>query len=88
MTQLPVDPLVLEKMASFEHDIWVQWMTHLFSVSIPQPDGSYSIPADKVERWQRQMSTAYQNLPEAEKESDRQLALKVLQACAGFFPED
>ena len=31
------------------------------------------IPAEKVERWKRQLATSYHELSEAERESDRQV---------------
>jgi len=38
-----------------------------------------TIPMWAVERWQRQMNTPYAELPEEEKNSDREEADKVLQ---------
>lgn len=37
-----------------------------------------TIPAEKVNRWQRQMNTPYNELPEEERNSDRDQAEKVL----------
>ncbi len=53
-------------------------MAYLFSVSIQNEDGSYTIPADKVKHWTLQMHTLYSELSEREKESDREQADKVL----------
>jgi hypothetical protein len=67
-----------EKLAEVQHAIWSHWMSYLFSVGTRNPDGSFTIPAEKVERWQRQMSTEYNALPDKEQESDRNQADKVL----------
>ncbi len=67
-----------EKIAEIQHEIWSHWMRYLFSISEQNSDGSVTIPADKVKRWKRQMDTSYSNLSEAEKESDRDQANKIL----------
>jgi hypothetical protein len=67
-----------EKIAAAQHAIWAHWMNYLFSVSIRNDDGSVTIPADKVERWERQARTLYAALSDREQESDRHQADKVL----------
>jgi hypothetical protein len=70
--------MLREKLAEIQHAIWAHWMTHLLSVSTRNEDGTYTIPADKVEQWKRQMHTPYSELSEYEKESDRDQADTVL----------
>lgn len=60
-----------EALAAYAHTAWAGWMEYLFSKSHTHADGSVTIPADLAARWQRQMTTAYADLPESEKESDR-----------------
>lgn len=67
-----------EALADISHDIWVHWMRWQFSVCTRNDDGSLTIPADKVERWQRQIDTPYAELSEREKDSDREQADKIL----------
>jgi hypothetical protein len=43
---------------------------------VRQPDGSLLIPADLVERWQKQIETPYSELTDKEKESDREQVRK------------
>ena len=57
---------------------WAGWMSYLFEKSVAIGDGTMLIPAPLVERWQRQMNTAYADLPESEKASDRAEADKIL----------
>ena len=79
------DEVMIEAIAAVQHEIWSHWMRYLFSqcpelgetVSAP---GTRFIPADKVERWMRQMETPYAELSEKEKESDRDQARKVMEA--------
>jgi len=73
-----------ELLSALMHDIWSTWMRHQLSVSTPHPDGSITIPADKVARWMRQMRTSYLELDEAEKESDRQQADKIIAVLTGI----
>jgi hypothetical protein len=55
-----------EKLAELAHEQWSGWMRYLFSFNTLNGNGSYTIPAELVERWKRQMETAYSELPENE----------------------
>ena len=76
--------LLREPLAELEHDQWARWMRHLFGKSALNADGSATIPAASVERWMRQMNAAYEQLSEAEKESDRAEADRVLQLLQNY----
>lgn len=79
---LPIDRTSIERdrelLAAYAHNAWAGWMRYLFSKSISNADGSVTIPPELVQRWQRQMNTAYADLPDEERESDRQEADKIL----------
>jgi len=71
--------MLREQLASLAHEQWSGWMRYLFSkCDEAYDDGSVYIPREFVERWERQMNTPYSELPEAEKESDRKEADRVL----------
>lgn len=65
---------LFEKLADFQHQIWSDWMKYLFSKCISQngESGDMLIPRDCVFDWKRQMNTAYKDLHESEKDSDRE----------------
>ena len=67
-----------EQFAEYAHDAWAGWMSYLFSKSTKNEDGTVTIPAWAVERWTRQMNTQYWDLPEEEKNSDREEADKII----------
>lgn len=68
-----------EPLADLAHQQWAGWMEYLFSkCAFNLVDGTATIPAEFVARWQRQMNTPYADLPEPEKESDRIEARRVL----------
>jgi hypothetical protein len=69
---------LLEQLASIEHERWSHWQRYLHSKCIRQPDGSLLMPADLVERWQKQVETKYTDLGDQEKESDREQVRKYL----------
>lgn len=73
-----------EALADISHDIWSHWMNWMFTVGTFNADGTWTMPAALVERWQRQMSTSYADLTEREKDSDREQADKILNAEATF----
>ena len=59
---------LVEKLADLEHKQWGHWTQYFLE--------SYN--EDNRKRWNRQAHTAYRNLSEKEKESDRVWARKVL----------
>lgn len=67
-----------EKLAEYAHDAWSGWMGYLFRFGKQNSDGTFTMDAEKVERWRRQMRTHYDGLSEAEKNSDRQEADQML----------
>ncbi|MBW2094188.1 MAG: hypothetical protein JRI80_04800 [Deltaproteobacteria bacterium] len=77
--------MVREQLANYAHNSWAGWMEYLFEKSISYKpgevqaeEGAIIIPKWAVERWKRQMNTKYNDLPESEKESDRQEADKII----------
>jgi hypothetical protein len=72
-----------EELASYAHDAWSGWMKYMFSKSIITTDKNVIIPSDLVKRWDRQMNTKYEDLPESEKESDRKEADTMLAIIKG-----
>ena len=72
-----------EQIADVQHQIWAHWMKYMFTQCETAEDAEtgdtvYIIPADKIERWTRQMNTDYSELTNKEQESDRDQADKVL----------
>ena len=71
-----------ERVASLVHDIWVNWMRY-FQKRVRWKEGvGWVIPEEMIIRWQRQMRTAYADLSEEEKESDRHQADKIIELWA------
>jgi hypothetical protein len=62
---------LLEPLAAIEHARWSHWQRYMHSKCIPQ-DGALLIPAELVQRWERQLNTPYAALTDKEKESDRE----------------
>ena len=60
-----------EELAALEHHRWARWQSYLHSKCNINQDGSLTIPAELVERWEHQMATPYAMLSDAEKDSDR-----------------
>ena len=79
-----------EQLADEQHAIWAHWMRYMFTQGTFSNNGTWTMPAAKVERWQRQMDTPYSDLSEKERESDRHQAdkvLGVLSAADPFMPD-
>ena len=67
-----------EALADLAHEQWSGWMKYLFSKGYfrnMKLDGTmqcvWIMPSEFRERWERQMNTDYEQLPEEEKDSDR-----------------
>lgn len=71
-----------EALASLAHEQWSGWMEYLFKMGRFNDDGTFTIDAESVKRWQRQMKASYLELPENEKNSDRVEADKVIELLA------
>jgi hypothetical protein len=75
-----------EALAAVSHEIWAHWMKYLFSRCLGQAAGISGsvIPQKEADRWRRQMETAYADLTEKEKDSDREQADKILKVLGAF----
>lgn len=78
-----------EEFAALAHEMWSGWMKYLFSKCKSTTDGKDNvdmvIPNWAVKRWTRQMNTEYKDLPEEEKQSDREEAAKIIQLILSRF---
>ena len=74
------DPALLEVLADIEHERWNKWMLWLYKHGIWNEDGSFTIDAEKAQRWHRLASTPYCRLDEPTKEHDRKEVRKTLAA--------
>ncbi|MBY3383216.1 hypothetical protein [Rhizobium laguerreae] len=79
-----IDELV-EELAAIEHQRWAHWQQYMHSEAERQADGSLVIPADLVKRWERQIKTVYDQLPDDERASDREQVMKYLPLVQRFF---
>ena len=71
-----------EQLADVQHAIWGHWMGYMFSCGWTDWNGCWIMPADKYQRWARQMVTPYAELTEKERMSDREQADKILAVIA------
>jgi hypothetical protein len=69
---------ITDGLATIEHERWTHWQRYMHSQCEKQPDGSLVIPAELVQRWEKQIATPYRNLTEKEKDSDREQVRKYL----------
>ena len=69
----------IEPVAALCHEQWSGWMRYLFDNGYTSDGGVFVINAGSAARWWRQMNTPYEELSEAEKESDRKEARKFVE---------
>ena len=68
-----------EILAAFVHKIWAEWMEYFFAKCYTNDKEEVVIPDLLVRRWKRQMYSEYIELPELEKESDREIAQRYIE---------
>ncbi len=78
-------PDLREQLAELCHSQWSGWMRHLFCRAVVV-DGYATILVEDVQRWQRQMMSSYDQLTEAEKDSDRAEADRILEILKAVLP--
>lgn len=79
---------ILEDLAAIEHERWSTWQCYLHSQGTRQPDGSLILSPELVARWERQIQTPYEQLTDAEKQSDRDQVRKYLPMIQNLFERD
>ena len=72
------DDTLIEELAAIEHERWSHWQRYVHAKAVRRPDGSLVLSAELVERWERQFGMQYEDLPEDEKESDREQVRRYL----------
>ena len=65
---------LIDRLAALAHEQWAGWTTWM----LEKIDQAHPSGETFRERWRRQIATAYADLSDAEKESDRVEARKVL----------
>ena len=69
---------LVEDLAAIEHERWSHWQKYMHGKAVRKSDGSLVIPAELVARWEKQISTPYNELSDKEQESDREQVRKYL----------
>ena len=88
MDNAAVDALLnslIDRFAEVEHERWSRWQRYLHNKGTRLSDGSLVLPAELVERWDRQIKTEFASLTEQEKESDREQVRKYFPIIASIF---
>lgn len=62
---------LMRRLATAEHERWAHWQQYVHDHGERQEDGALVIPADLVVRWDKQIATAYADLPAEERRSDQ-----------------
>lgn len=69
---------LIDELASIEHARWAHWQSYVHSQGERQDDGSIILPAPLVAKWDRQISTPYEDLSHDEKSADREQVRRYL----------
>jgi hypothetical protein len=69
---------LLEQLSAVEHERWSHWQRYMHGKAVRNSNGTLTIPADLVSRWERLMQTPYAELTDDERESDREQVKRYL----------
>lgn len=75
---LQFDNDLLEQLAAIEHERWSHWQRYMHDKGQRNDDGSLTIPAALISRWDRLIRTPYSELTDEERESDREQVRRYL----------
>lgn len=81
MAEVSVDAVLdclVDRLAAIEHERWAHWQRYMHGKAHRASDGSITIPADLVQRWERQIELPYDQLSDVERESDREQVRRYL----------
>lgn len=79
---------LIERLAAIEHERWAHWQAYLHSRGMREPGTRKLIlDYDWIERWERQIATAYADLSEREKQSDREQVMRYWPHIVEFVAE-
>lgn len=70
--------ILIEPLAEYAHTAWVEWMRWIFECATMNADGTMTLPALRVKRWQRLVQASYDDLSEIEREPDREEAREII----------
>ena len=88
MTDAPLSsPALLEDLAAIEHERWAHWQRFMHDQGVRNSDGSLTLPAELVAKWDRLIATPYEALTDAERESDREQVKRYLPTVAQALDE-
>jgi hypothetical protein len=82
-----LSPTLLEDLAAIEHERWAHWQSFMHAQGVRNPDGSLTLPAELVARWDRLIATPYAELTDKERESDRDQVRRYLPTVAKGLQE-
>ena len=91
MNQTNINDLLenlLDALAAIEHERWSHWQQYMHHKGKKQKDGSLVLPAELVNRWERQIATPFEGLSDKEKDSDREQVRRYLSLIVDTLNEE
>ncbi len=70
---------IRERLAALCHQQWSSWIAYMLEKGCFRDDGTWVIPAEHIERWQKQGCTCYQDLIPEVRAADRAKADSILE---------
>lgn len=76
---------LIEQLAAIEHTRWAEWQSWCHQLGTRTEGGDLALPSEVVARWDRQIITPYDELSEAEKQSDRDQVERYRPLIEGYY---